>query len=261
MTRVLITNDDGIDAPGLRALAGAAVEAGYDVVVAAPAEEASGASAALSAYTDDDGKLLITRRNLSGLDGVPAYGVAASPAYIVVLATLDAFGPAPDVVLSGINRGANAGRAVLHSGTVGAAFTAAAYGMPALAASLDVLSPLDPTRGGNALAVLDETSDESRNWATAAQYVAEVLPRLDGLTDGAVLNLNVPDRPAEEIAGLAEAKLAGFGQVQMAVAESGEDFLRTSVQENRTRAEDGTDLALLTAGHATLTTLRGLLEL
>ncbi|WP_432945952.1 5'/3'-nucleotidase SurE [Kribbella sp. CA-253562] len=259
--RVLITNDDGIDAPGLRALAGAAVEAGYDVVVAAPAEEASGASAALSAYTGDDGKLLVRRKTLAGLEDVPAYGVAASPAYIVVLATLDAFGPGPDAVLAGINRGANAGRAVLHSGTVGAAFTAAAYGLPALAASLDVLSPLDASRGGNALAVLDETSDESRHWATAAKYVAEVLPQLDELADGAVLNLNVPDRPADEIVGLAEATLAAFGQVQMAVAESGDDFLRTSVRENRERAEDGTDLALLTAGHATLTTLRGLLQL
>jgi 5'-nucleotidase len=258
--RVLITNDDGIDAPGLRALAGAARQEGFDVVVAAPAEEASGASAALSAYTEA-GRVAITRKDLAGLDGVPAYGVAASPAYIVVLATLDAFGDAPDLVLTGINRGANAGRAILHSGTVGAAFTAAAYGMPALAASLDVLSPLSADRGGNALKVLDESSDEAHHWPTAAQYVRELLPRLAKLDEGFVLNLNVPDRPPGEVKGMERATLARFGQVQMAVAEAGEDFVRTSVEENRARADSGTDIALLTDGYATLTTVRAVVEL
>jgi 5'-nucleotidase len=257
--RVLVTNDDGIKAPGLRALAGAAREEGFEVVVAAPAEEASGVSAAMSAYLEQ-GQVPITRIDLAGLGGIPAYGVGASPAYIVVLATLDAFGPAPDLVLSGINRGANAGRAILHSGTVGAAFTAAAYGMPALAASLDVLSPLSAERGGNALKVLDESSDEAHNWPTAAQYVRDLLPRLSELEDGYVLNLNVPDRPLGEVKGMERATLARFGQVQMAVAESGEDFVRTSVEENRARADEGTDIALLTDGYATLTTVRAVAE-
>jgi 5'-nucleotidase len=255
--RVLITNDDGIHSPGLRALAGAAVDEGFDVVVAAPSEEASGISAALSAYTDD-GRVAITRNDF---EGITAYGVAASPAYIVVLATLDAFGPAPDFVLSGINRGANAGRAILHSGTVGAAFTAAAYGMPALAASLDVLSPLSAERGGNALQVLDEASDEAHHWSTAAHYVRELLPRLRKLQAGFVLNLNVPDRPSDDVKGLETAVLAQFGQVQMAVAEAGQDFVRTAVEENRARADKGTDLALLTDGYATLTTVRAVAEL
>ena len=254
--RVLITNDDGIDAPGLRVLADAARQEGLDVVVAAPAEEASGTSAAMAAYTER-GRVPITRTELAGLDGVPAYGVGASPAYIVVLATLDAFGPAPDLVLAGINRGANAGRAILHSGTVGAAFTAAAYGMRALAASLDVLSPLSVERGGNALQILDETSDAERHWSTAATWVRKLLPQL---RDGLVLNLNVPDRPADEVKGLERATLAAFGQVQMAVAESGEDFVRLAVEENRARADRGTDLALLTDGYATVTTVRPFAE-
>ncbi|WP_350276495.1 5'/3'-nucleotidase SurE [Kribbella sp. HUAS MG21] len=258
--RVLITNDDGIKAPGLRALAEAAQQAGLDVVVAAPAEEASGASAAMSAYLKQ-GRVPISRQPSAGFDGIPAYGVAASPAYIVVLATLETFGPAPDLVLSGINRGANAGRAILHSGTVGAAFTAAAYGMPALAASLDVLSPLSASAGGNALQVLDESSDAAHHWPTAAAWVRELIPRLRDLNDGFVLNLNVPDRPADEVRGLATAALAKFGQVQMAVAEAGEDFVRTSVEENRARADRGTDLALLTDGYATLTTVRAVAEL
>nr|WP_221381313.1 5'/3'-nucleotidase SurE [Actinoplanes polyasparticus] len=133
--RVLITNDDGVSAPGILALA-AAVAGSHDVVVAAPQDEASGMSAALTAVVSD-GQIVVAPFELPG---ITAYGVAASPAYIVVLASLGVFGPPPDIVLSGINRGANAGRAVLHSGTVGAALTAANYGMRAMAVSLDVLN-------------------------------------------------------------------------------------------------------------------------
>jgi 5'-nucleotidase len=257
--RALITNDDGIDAPGLRALAGAAAAHGMDVVVAAPATEASGTSAALSAYTAD-GRVIVKTRDLSGLPGVSAYGVAASPGYIVVLAMISAFGPRPDVVLSGINRGANAGRAVLHSGTVGAAFTAAAYGCPAMAVSLDVLSPMTAASGGNALAVLDEADDEARHWSTAAELTGKLLSTLVDLPKGMVLNLNVPDLPPDEVRGLQHATLAPFGQVQMAVAETGEDFVRTTVEQSRERAEKGTDLAWLTDGYATLTAIRPLAE-
>src|ERR1700761_1674997 len=123
--RVLVTNDDGVSAPGLRPLAEAARGRGVEVVVAAPAQEASGMSAALTAVTD---------RGRVVFEETPAgFGVAASPAYIVVLASLGVFGPPPEIVLSGINRGANIGRAVLHSGTVGAALTAANHGARAMA--------------------------------------------------------------------------------------------------------------------------------
>jgi 5'-nucleotidase len=255
--RALITNDDGIDAPGLRALAGAAVAHGMDVVVAAPAAEASGTSAALSAYTSD-GRVIVETRDLSGLPGVSAYGVGASPSYIVVLAMISAFGPPPDVVLSGINRGANAGRAILHSGTVGAALTAAAYNCPAMAVSLDVLSPVTAASGGNALTVLDETDDEARHWSTAADMARDLLPTLADLPYGTVLNLNVPDAPPDDVRGLQRATLARFGQVQMAVAETGKDFVRTAVEQSRERAEKGTDLAWLTDGYAALTAIRAL---
>src|SRR5690242_12696364 len=103
--RILITNDDGVAAPGIRALA-LAVARDHEVVVAAPREEQSGMSAALTAVVDD-GQIVVSPYDLEGLT---AYAVAASPAYIVVLASLGVFGPPPDLVLSGINRGANAGR-------------------------------------------------------------------------------------------------------------------------------------------------------
>jgi len=259
--RVLVTNDDGIDAPGLRQLARAAVDGGHDVVVAAPDSEASGVSAALTAVAED-GRLVVERHELKDLGGVPAFGVGASPAYIVVLAGLGAFGDPPDLVLSGINRGANAGRAVLHSGTVGAALTAAAGGHSALAVSLDVLTPASASAatGGNAIAALDEVDDEARHWETAADLALRLLPALAAAPTGTVFNLNVPDLPAERVAGLRRAALARFGQTQMAIAESGEGFVRTAVEESRAGTEEGTDLALLADGFACVTPIRAVGE-
>ena len=255
--RVLVTNDDGIGAPGLRRLAVAAAEQGLDVVVAAPLDESSGISAAMTAVVQD-GRVVVDRRVVATLDGVPAFGVGASPGYIVILATLGAFGPPPDMVLSGINRGANAGNAVLHSGTVGAALTAASAGLRAMAVSLDVLTPTAGTAasGGAAIAALDEADDEARHWDTASQLARDLFPAMTGAPAGTVINLNVPDRPPDRVRGLRRADLARFGQVSMTIAEAGEGYVRTSVQESETRPDPGTDLSLLAEGWATVTAIR-----
>ena len=257
--RVLVTNDDGVYAPGIRALARAVYERGLDVVVAAPEAEASGMSAALSAVTED-GRLVFRETKLDGLPDVPAYAVAASPAYIAVLAGLGVFGPVPDLLLSGINRGANAGHAVLHSGTVGAALTAGNNGIRALAVSLDVLTAAAASAGsgGAAIAVLDSVDDESRHWSSAAELAATLLPWLAEADPGTVLNLNVPDLPADQVAGLRRATLAPFGQVQVSIAERGEGFVRTAVEENAVRAVPGTDIAWLADGYAAVTAIRAL---
>jgi len=122
--RALITHDDGIDSTGLRMLAQVAVAAGLKVTVAAPDGERSGTSAAMSGLAAG-GRLLVADRSLDGLEDVATVAVQASPAMIVFVGTRGAFGPPPDIVLAGINRGPNIGRAILHSGTVGAALTAA----------------------------------------------------------------------------------------------------------------------------------------
>jgi 5'-nucleotidase len=179
----------------------------------------------------------------------------------VVLAGLGTFGPPPDIVLSGINRGANAGYATLHSGTVGAALTAANQGSCAMAVSLDVLSALgaDPATGGATLAQrLDALDDEGLEWATAAHLAGTLLGQLSGLPDGTILNLNVPNRPLATLPGVRMASLAPFGQVQMAIAESGEGFVRTAIQDNSDRSLEGTDLALLAQGYATVTPIRSI---
>jgi 5'-nucleotidase len=261
MTRVLITNDDGVAAPGIRALARAAVAAGLDAVVAAPLHEASGMSAAMT-VTERDGRVVLEARELPGLAGTPTYGVAGSPGFIALIASRGAFGPAPDLVLSGINRGANAGHAILHSGTVGAALTAAASGARAMAVSLDVLTAAGATAtsGGAAIAAIDLVDDESRNWDTAAGFAAELLPALRSAPAGTVFNLNVPDAPRAEVRGLVRAAMARFGQVQMTIVEVGQGYVRMALEEGAGRLDDGTDLAVLAAGYASVTPLRGITE-
>ena len=189
--RALITNDDGIDSAGLRRLAQVAVAAGLKVTVAAPDGERSGTSAAMSGLAAG-GRLLVANRALDGLQDVHTVAVQASPAMIVFVGTHGAFGPPPDIVLAGINRGPNIGRAILHSGTVGAALTAASAGLPALAVSL--------------------ASDRAEHWDTATEATTRALewflPRAEVPV---VVNVNAPDRPADQLRGLHAARLASYG--------------------------------------------------
>jgi 5'/3'-nucleotidase len=235
--RVLVTNDDGIDSPGLHALARLAVDAGHDVVVAAPMDEASGAGAGLSAV-DADGRIVVEPRTLDV--GVRAYAVAASPAFIVLLATQAAFGPPPELVLSGINRGANTGLAVLHSGTVGAAFTAVNNGCRAMAVSVNC------GYGGNAVP----------RWDTAAAIAKDLLPLVCGEDTGFVLNVNVPNCELGDVRGVRRASLATFGVVQLTVLEQGQGYVRMSLEQSDADLEPGSDEAWLVDGYATATPIR-----
>lgn len=147
---------------------------------------------------------------------------------------------------------------MLHSGTVGAAFTAAANGCHGMAVSLDVLSPAESTIGGTGVVAGEGglARDEQRNWATAARVALDLLPRLIAAPRESVLNINTPDRPYERLRGVRRGSLAGFGQVQMTVAEVGRGFIRTSLEESGQRVEPGTDVAWLAAGYASVTAVR-----
>jgi 5'-nucleotidase len=256
--RVLITNDDGILAPGIRSLARAAVRDGLDVVVAAPREDASGTSAAMTAI-EHDAHVVIEEQAIEDL-GVPGYGVAASPGFITLIALHGAFGPPPDVVLSGVNRGANAGQAILHSGTVGAALTAASGGRRAIAVSLDTLPAAEEIAGGGLTAASSGRDDTSRHWATAARIALDLLPRLVAAPPRTVLNVNSPDRPYDRVRGVRRGSLASFGQVQMTVAATGKGFVRTALEETGRPVEPGTDVAWLTEGYASVTAIRAVSE-
>jgi 5'-nucleotidase len=239
--RVLVTNDDGVDSPGLLALARGARAHGWDVVVAAPAQEASGTGAGLTA-AGDFRRVAVDRREVPDLAGVPVYAVAAHPGLIALVAAHGAFGEPPEVVLSGVNLGANIGRAVLHSGTVGAALTASLHGARALAVSLDV-APGDETHP---------------HWDTAVAVAAGLFDRLAALPAGSVLNLNVPDRAeagTPERAGLAE-----FGAVRSRIEDAGDGTITLSTVLVEGDLPPGSDAALLAEGHATVTALRSVTE-
>jgi 5'-nucleotidase len=244
--RALITNDDGIDSPGLWALADGARRAGFEVVVAAPHVDASGVGGSVMSVREGD-RTLLHRRDHPERPDVVAYAVEGHPAYIVHSAGRGWLDPLPDVVLSGINLGANLGRAVLHSGTVGAALAASMHGWRSLAVSLDTtwVPPEDP------------------HWDTALHVLPDVLDILLAAPDGTVLSLNVPDRPVAEIGELREATLSDFGTVQVRVdhrtGEHGE-ALHSFVTELSSPPVPGTDAALLAEGHPTITELQGITE-
>lgn len=235
MTTALITNDDGIHSPGLRRLAAAAIAEGLDITIAAPAAEASGSSASIIG-AEEDGRIHFERRTVEGCDGVPAFAVQAAPALIALIAEHGAFGPSPDLVLSGINRGANVGQAILHSGTVGAALTGGVNGARGLAVSLDV--GMNPT---------------ICHWDACQPFVRELIALLLTQPTGTVFNLNVPNRdsPLE----LREGPLAAFGIVQTTMTRPHKEHVRLSVADPPKEQEDGTDAALLRAGYATLTSI------
>jgi 5'-nucleotidase len=235
--RVLVTNDDGIDSPGLTVLANVAQAAGHDVLVAAPSHQYSGASASLVGH-ESGGRLELTQGAPPGLaPGVRSFGVRAAPALIVFAAAYGAFGERPDVVLSGVNLGANTGHATLHSGTVGAALSAATQGIPALAASI---ASADPVHWQTAQEVC----------RVAFDWVVEHCP------DRRVLNVNVPDVPLERLRGLRTARLADFGAVQAAVKDRGHGWVAMTYEEIDVDHEPGTDAYLLEHGWATSSLLR-----
>jgi 5'-nucleotidase len=173
-----------------------------------------------------------------GLEDVPVFGVDAPPALIVLVSRLGAFGPSPNLVVSGINPGPNTGRALMHSGTVGAALTAANLGLSALAASIEIGDPM--------------------YWDTAAGLAGLAVDWLLGAPERTVVNLNVPNRPRDELAGVRWARLAPFGTVRTAVAGAGEGRLQIEFRPTDVELDPDTDTALLGAGYATVTTVVGI---
>ena len=237
--RALITNDDGIDSPGVRVLAQVAVAAGLDVTVAAPNGERSGTSAMMSAL-EEGGRLLVEDRKLDGLEDVPTLAVQATPAMIAFVGVHGGFGGRPDIVLSGINRGPNLGRAILHSGTVGAALTAASADINAMAFSL--------------------ARDAAVHWNTAETVVARALEwYLPRAVPSVVINLNVPDRPLDQVQGLRAARLEAYGAAKVTIGERNQGHVPVTFA----RLEQGTpdsDWTLVRDGWATVTAVHGISE-
>jgi 5'-nucleotidase len=189
--RILVTNDDGIDSVGLHVLARAMRPFG-EVVVAAPDQEYSGAGAAIGAL-----HLIQPEVHERVIDGIEnSWAVSGPPALCVFFARLGLYGPPFDLVVSGINPGANVGRAVYHSGTIGAAVTARNAGITGIAISQAVTGFGIEGQGW-------DDAVKGQLWDSAATVAASVV---DGwiankTEEPVVINVNVPNLALEEIKG------------------------------------------------------------
>lgn len=232
--RILLTNDDGIHAPGLIALARHLLDAGHAVSIAAPLRQHSGSGTSLGGTLDH--RFVPTEQlELPELPGVAAVAVDAPPAMVALMVAHGLVAPDAELVISGINPGHNVGRLIAHSGTIAAAQIAAAYGRRAFAVSCG--------------------SEVDAEFATAASFIArtlEVLVRLTG--GGGVLNVNVPGAAISELPGVRWASLATPPSGDVALVQEPGGF-RLDLSRDRATVAPGSDLALLHEGYVTLTRL------
>jgi 5'-nucleotidase len=233
---LLVTNDDGVFSPGIAALAAALAEAGHQVDVVAPLEDQSGSSAATGVQPQGSADALaIEAVELERTTGVRAFGINSLPATCVAIALGGALGPPADLVVSGINRGRNIGRLILHSGTVGAAFTAAKTGRSALAISVkfDRNSPI--------------------HYATAAQVAVALIDPIAAMPSGSVLNCNVPNLPLDRLRGVRRAHLSESDIYHSTSIDAGRIRVSLGYRGRSTRPDD--DEALSGSGFVSLTAL------
>ena len=176
--RILLSNDDGYFAPGLSALADALGDLG-DVVVVAPEQNRSGASNSLTLD-----RPLFLKKAANGFHFVN--GTPTDCVHLAVTGMLDSL---PDIIVSGINNGANMGDDTIYSGTVAAATEGYLLGIPSIAISL--------------------TSFEGRNFVSAGLVARQLVERfiLQPMKDPVLLNVNVPDIPYSELKGMEVTRL------------------------------------------------------
>jgi 5'-nucleotidase len=186
----MVTNDDGMASIGLHVLA-RAMRAHGDVVIIAPDSEYSGAGAALGSL-----HLMQPQAKQTTVGGIDeAWCINGSPALCTMFARFGVFGPI-DLVVSGINPGANVGRAIYHSGTVGAALTARNGGISGVAVSQEVAGFGVEGQGWDEMIV-------DQHWEVAAEVASVVVGEVLAAepAEPVVVNINVPNLPIEEIKG------------------------------------------------------------
>jgi 5'-nucleotidase len=230
---ILITNDDGYLSPGLAALRRALGQLG-EVAVVAPDRNWSAAGH----YR----KLFDPLRAWEGalIDGSPATICDGTPADCVALAVMGLLPRRPDLVVSGINLGANLGSDLLYSGTVAAAMEGMIVGLPAIAVSQNRAH-----RQPNEFRAAE---------AAVARLVAGV--HKNGLPKGVLLNVNVPEGPPEDVRGIQVTRLGQRSYPdQLIVREDprGRPYYWIGGSEPEDLHEDGTDVAAVAAGYVSLT--------
>jgi 5'-nucleotidase len=235
LDRILLTNDDGIAAPGLAVLADIAEELAHEVWVVAPQHDQSGVSHAISLHHP----LRVVP------EGERRYGVTGTPGDCVVMGVCHLMRDAPpDLILSGVNRGANLGMETVFSGTVGGAMTGMMLGIPAIA-----LSQAFTDRG-------------AVPWEVARTLGAGVVRQLlaIGWSPDTCLNVNFPDRPLDQV-GPPTLCRQGVGLIAGMQVESGVDprgFDYHWINFRRAPREQGpdSDADAIDAGRIAVTPIR-----
>ena len=233
--RILVSNDDGVRAPGIAAIAMILQLIGTPIIVA-PAENQSGTGHSIVISEP------IFREDLTLPNGLQAIGLTATPASTVNVAIRNIVMPRPDLVVSGINRGYNLGFSAYLSGTVGAAREAAMHGIPAIAASL----PEDAT---------------AQDLVMAAEEVFGAARRVKqfGLSPNTFLNVNVPRVPAGGYKGYMITTQALQHGGQEGFAETKHPSGRTiywNVYKEGGTAPQGTDIWAVENGYVSVTPMR-----
>lgn len=235
--RILLTNDDGIRAEGLIALAKAIRTLDVEVTVVAPAEDRSGFSHALT-YREPF-RVEEVRSEKGELFGYSLNGTPADAA-LLGIKVLMAEHP-PDLVISGINRGENLGAVAHISGTVGAAMEATILGLPAIAISMGRAQPMDYSYA-----------------AKVAKAIALVV-RKNGLAKGTCLNVNVPALPESQIKGLVvvpQSDWRGDIRHEQRTDLFGRPYFLRGFSPTTPEAPPDTDVSAFSRGRVTVTPIK-----
>ena len=182
--KLLLTNDDGINAKGIYALA-KELEKNHEVIIIAPHSERSACGHSITLTRP----LVVREANLQGLKS-KAFSVDGTPADCVKIGINKLINGKVDMVVSGINKGLNLGTDVLYSGTVSAAIEAAIYKIPSMAISMDIKKDVE-------------------TYEMAAKYAGEILEKAieNGISNDIVLNVNIPLLHEDEIKGIKVCKI------------------------------------------------------
>lgn len=233
---LLLVNDDGIHAPGIRALCDAAIAAGHRVSICAPDRERSAASHAITLGSP------VTARKTDYPGAEIAYAASGTPADCARLGLY--LVPGVDAVISGINNGSNMGGACIYSGTVAAATEASMSGTPALASSICAYGLKN---------VEDYAAAAKVTVKTAEWMAAQPLPR------GCIYNLNVPALPYAQIKGI---RGASVGESFLDSPEYEEENVNGEIEYRYAYGDDAAvnknpdcDIMLTEAGYASLSKL------
>jgi 5'-nucleotidase len=235
MPTILLTNDDGYQAPALAALARALSVVG-EVTVFAPDHNWSAAGHTKTMHKP----LRINRGALA--DGTPLFATTGTPSDCVGLALLGVLSERPDLIVSGINQGANLGHDVTYSGTVAAAMEGVVFGIPAIAASQD------------------ESEDYRGDLKFAADLIADLARRVlaEGLPANCLLNVNFPALPSAEVRGIQITRLGRrvYRDVLIErVDPKGRPYYWIGGEPPTGEPEPGTDVGALHAGYVSVTPL------